>query len=102
MSSTERITVTLPLEMIEGIDRFESNRSRFIEQAVANEFVRRRHLALVESLNNPHSESREMASLGMVEWGESAAEGDASLLDAAVGKSVQWIEGTGWVEMSKR
>jgi metal-responsive CopG/Arc/MetJ family transcriptional regulator len=30
MSTTERVTVTLSAELVEGIDRLERNRSRFI------------------------------------------------------------------------
>ncbi len=30
MSTTERVTVTLPIELLEGIDRFDRNRGRFI------------------------------------------------------------------------
>jgi len=37
MATTERVTVTLPVELVEGIDRFERNRSRFIAEAVAHE-----------------------------------------------------------------
>lgn len=42
MPTTERVTVTLPAEMIEHIDRFEKNRSRFIAKAVEHELARRR------------------------------------------------------------
>jgi hypothetical protein len=42
MAIIERITVTLAVELIEGIDQFERNRSRFIAEAVEHELVRRR------------------------------------------------------------
>jgi hypothetical protein len=46
MPTTERVTVTLPIDLLEGIDRFEHNRSRFIVQAVERELVRRRREGL--------------------------------------------------------
>jgi len=42
MSTTERVTVTLSAELVQGIDRFERNRSRFIAEAVEHELTRRR------------------------------------------------------------
>jgi metal-responsive CopG/Arc/MetJ family transcriptional regulator len=33
----ERVTVTMPSELVAGIDRIESNRSRFIAEAVRHE-----------------------------------------------------------------
>ena len=33
MASTERVTVTLPAELVKEIDHFERNRSRFIAEA---------------------------------------------------------------------
>ena len=35
--STERMTVTLSAELVDGIDRVERNRSRFVAQAVEHE-----------------------------------------------------------------
>jgi mRNA-degrading endonuclease toxin of MazEF toxin-antitoxin module len=37
MATTERLTVTLPVELIEDIDRYERNRSPFIAEAVGHE-----------------------------------------------------------------
>jgi hypothetical protein len=61
MATTERVTVTLPVELVESIDRFERNRSRFIAEAVAHELVRRRRDGLLRSLKNPHPEAAELA-----------------------------------------
>ena len=38
---TERVTVTMPGELVAGIDRIEGNRSRFIAEAVRHELQRR-------------------------------------------------------------
>ncbi len=57
MASTERVTVTLPIELVERIDRYERNRSRFITEAVEHELVRRRRLELLRSLKSPHPEA---------------------------------------------
>ena len=96
--ATERVTVTLPSELVEGIDRFERNRSRFIAEAVEHELVRRRRAGLLRSLASPHPEAAELAETGLVDWGASLPEGDEGLVDVAAGKPVRWVEGHGWVE----
>jgi hypothetical protein len=70
MARSERVTVTLAIELIEGIDHFERNRSRFIAEAVEHELVRRRRKELLRSLKNPHSEAAELAETGLAAWGQ--------------------------------
>ena len=41
----ERVTITLPAELVEGIDRFERNRSRFIATAVEHDMTFVRQIA---------------------------------------------------------
>jgi hypothetical protein len=96
--TTERVTVTLPVELLEGIDSFERNRSRFITEAVEHELIRRRRKELLRSLKTPHPEATELAEVGLAAWGTSLPAGDESLVDASAGKPVRWIEGQGWVE----
>ena len=98
MSSTERVTVTLPAELVRGIDRLERNRSRFITEAVERELVRRRRAQLRRSLSNPHAEVGELADAGVAAWGASLPSGDDDLLDASAGRAVRWVEGQGWIE----
>ncbi len=100
MATSERVTVTLPVELVEGIDRFERNRSRFIAEAVEHELVRRRRDGLLRSLKSPHPEAAELADTGLAAWGASLPAGDEGLVDVAAGKPVRWIEGQGWVEES--
>ncbi len=50
MATTERVTVSLPLDLVEDIDRFERNRSRFITAAVEHELLRRRREGLLRSV----------------------------------------------------
>jgi hypothetical protein len=100
MATTERVTVTLPLELVEGIDRFERNRSRFIAEAVEHELVRRRREGLLVSIKRPHPEALELAEMGMAEWANSLPLEDGGLVDMTSGKPVRWIEGQGWVEES--
>ena len=100
MATSERVTVTLPVELVEGIDRFERNRSRFIAEAVEHELVRRRRDGLLRSLKSPHPEAAELAETGLAAWGASLPAGDEGLVDVAAGKPVRWIEGQGWVEES--
>lgn len=100
MTMSERVTVTLSAELVEGIDRFERNRSRFIAEAVKHELALRRRGGLLRSLKSPHSESAELAEAGLADWGANLPEGDADLVDLSAGKSVRWVEGQGWVEES--
>ena len=100
MATTERVTVTLPLNVLERIDRIERNRSRFITEAVERELTRRRHQELLQSLQHPHPEASEVAELGLAEWGAALPEADDDLLDPAAGRPVRWVEGRGWVEES--
>ncbi len=100
MATTERVTVTLPIDLVEGIDRFERNRSRFITEAVEHELVRRRREGLLRSLASPHPEAAELAETGLADWGASLPADDEGLVDEAAGKPVRWVEGQGWVEES--
>ena len=98
MARTERVTVTLPAELVEGIDHYARNRSRFIAEAVEKEIARRRREGLLRSLENPHAEAAELAAAGLVEWAATLPDGDEGLVDLNEGVSVRWIEGEGWVE----
>ena len=98
MASTERVTVSLPAELVEGIDRLERNRSRFITEAVERELHRRRREGLLRSLRNPHPQAAELAEAGLSDWSASLPPDDESLVDESAGTPVRWIEGRGWVE----
>jgi hypothetical protein len=101
MPTVERVTVTLPLELVRDIDRRERNRSKFIADAVRNELERRRREELHRSLQNPHPESLELADEEFQAWARNLPEEDTeALLDSSVGKPVRWTAGEGWVEES--
>jgi hypothetical protein len=100
MATTERVTVTLPIDLVEGIDRLERNRSRFITEAVEHELLRRRREGLLQSLQNPHPEAADLADAGLSEWAASLPADDDGLVDEGAGKAVRWVEGQGWVEAS--
>lgn len=103
MASVERVTVTLPVELVQDIDRRERNRSKFVADAVRNELDRRRREELKLSLANPHPESAEMSELGLEEWARSLPDEDAeSLVDKNAGTPVQWIPGEGWRALKER
>jgi len=89
--SAERVTVTLPVELIEGIDRLEGNRSRFISEAVEHELALRRRNALLRSLENPHAETGELAAVGLSDWAARLPSGDDDLVDISSGKAVRWV-----------
>ena len=96
--TTERVTVTLPAELVDRIDRLERNRSRFVAEAVRNELARRRRAELQRSLARPHPESVEHAELGLDAWGVDLPEGDDVLVDATAGVAIRWDEDSGWRE----
>jgi len=49
MAAVERITVTLPDDLVKDIDRREKNRSKFVMDAVRHELDRRRPAELIRS-----------------------------------------------------
>ena len=100
MAPTERVTVTLPVELVESIDRLERNRSRFIAEAVEHELVHRRRAGLLRSLKSPHTEAALVAEAGLADWGTSLPVEDEGLIDLSAGTRVRWVEGTGWVKDS--
>ena len=53
MARTERVTVTLPAEVVREVDRREQNRSRFVLEAIQHELERRRRDALRRSIETP-------------------------------------------------
>jgi len=95
----ERVTVTLPADLVEKIDQLEANRSRFIAEAVEHELAQRRQLALRQSLQNPHPDSAELVDVGLSDW-VSELPSDDTLVDASAGTPVHWIEGEGWTKES--
>ncbi len=99
MPAVERVTVTLPDDLVKDIDRREKNRSRFIAEAVRREVDRRRRAELRRSLKNPHPEGAAIAELGLAEWSRGLPEEDAgALVDSSAGKPVRGVAGKGWVE----
>ena len=99
MSNVERVTVTLPIDLLKDIDRREKNRSKFVVQAIRHELARRRRADLHRSMRNPHPEGVELAQQGFDEWVRGLPEEDAgALVDPSAGKAIRWIPGEGWVE----
>src|ERR1700691_2309762 len=99
MATVERVTVTLPNDLVRDIDRREKNRSKFVAEAVRRELNRRRRAELRRSLQNPHPESAELAEQGLEDWSRRLPEEDVvSLVDNSAGTPVRWVPGEGWVE----
>ncbi len=99
MASVERVTVTLPNDLLRDIDRREKNRSKFVAEAVRHELDRRRRAELRRSLQNPHPESADLAEQGLEEWTRGLPQEDTeALVDNNAGKPVRWVSGEGWVE----
>jgi hypothetical protein len=97
-SPAERVTVTMPAALVAGIDRIESNRSRFIAEAVRHELQRRQRLELLRSLEAPPPDSTATAALGFADWAEALPDGDSDLLDPNAGVPVHWRPESGWQE----
>ena len=102
MGSGERVTVTLPSELVRDIDRREKNRSKFVAEAVRHELDHRRREELRRSLQNPQPESAELADEGLEVWARGLPEEDGeALVDCRAGNAVRWVPGEGWVEGSE-
>ena len=95
------LTVTLPDELVDEIDRWEKNRSKFLLEASLRELSSRRREELERSLDAPHSESAWVAEQGLGEWGSAAEVDDEDLLDPAAACGVRWRDGEGWTEVSE-
>ena len=97
MPAHERVTVTLPAEMVRDIDRLEKNRSKFVLEAVSHELSRRRRENLRRSLRSPHPETAVLAEAGFDEWADGLPDEAATdLVDMTAGTPVRWIPGEGW------
>ena len=96
--STERVTVTLPSELVRSIDRTENDRDRFIIEAVERELARSRHEGLLCSLRSPHPEVIDHAMNDLSDWVTDLSPGDADLVDLEAGTPVRWVVGRGWIE----
>ncbi len=103
MANVERVTVTLPNDLVKGIDRLEKNRSKFVMEAVRHELDRRQRAELRRSLRNPHAETSDLAAQGLSEWAMSLPTEDTeALVDASAGRPVEWVPGKGWIEANNR
>ena len=99
MDNVERVTVSLPADLIRDIDRLEKNRTSFVTEAVRHELDRRRRQELRQSLQNPHRDSVDLAEQGLEEWQRSLPDEDVSaLVDLSLSKPVRWVPGEGWME----
>ncbi len=97
-----RVTVTLPPSLVREMDRHETNRSRFVLEAIREHLRRRRRRGLRESLDAPHPESRRLADLGLSDWARRVPARDAEgLVDARAGRAVRWSPGRGWREIGR-
>jgi hypothetical protein len=94
---TERVTVTLPADLLDAVDELERNRSRFITQAVEHEVARRRRAALLESVLSPHPEMTGPADGRLLDWTLDLPD-DEGLVDLSAGTAVRWVEGLGWTK----
>ncbi len=99
MGIADRVTITLAAELVEGIDRLDRNRSRFIADAVKHELARRRHASLLNSVRSPHPETIDLADAGLGDWTADLPDDDG-LVDITGGTAVRWVEGQGWLKES--
>jgi hypothetical protein len=97
----KRVTVTLPDVIVEEIDRWERNRSKFVLEAAERELELRRRRELERSLRYPHPEGRQVAEAGFEEWGEAWSTEEEDLVDSSAGRPVRWTPDDGWREQSE-
>jgi hypothetical protein len=98
MANAERVTVTLPANLVRYIDRREKSQPLH-RGGVRRELDRQRREELHRSLENPHPENHECAEEGFQERAHGLPDEDAeSLVDTSAGKAVAWVPGSGWVE----
>ena len=97
MADAARVTVTLDADLVDGIDRIERNRSRFIAEAVRHELARRRQVALLQSIHRPHPDTVALVDTGLADW-VSDLPADEGLVDVDAGTPVRWVEGQGWTK----
>jgi post-segregation antitoxin (ccd killing protein) len=96
--ATDRITITLPRELVLELARAAKNRSRFVAEAIRRELDRRRREALRAALENPHPETAGLVEVGWGEWAAATDPRDADLVDPAGGTPIQWSAEKGWTE----
>jgi hypothetical protein len=100
MTTTKRVTVTLPVELLRQIDTMERNRSRFLAVATTHELARRQREGLVRSLMAPHPEGADIAEASLADWGAGLPPEDQDLVDVATGTPVRWVPGSGWTSQA--
>ncbi|MDP9190592.1 MAG: hypothetical protein M3P06_02670 [Acidobacteriota bacterium] len=69
------------------------------EHSVEHELARRRREALLDSVENPHPETVDLADSGLGDWTADRPD-DAGLVNLAGGTAVRWVEGQGWLKES--
>jgi len=97
MADRARVTVTLAADLVDGIDRIERNRSRFIAEAVQHELTRRRQAGLLQSIRSPHADTVALVDAGLADW-VADLPADEGLVDVDAGTPVRWVEGQGWTK----
>src|SRR5207245_936958 len=90
MPPVERVTITLPADLLEEVDQLERNRSRFIAEAVQHEVARRRRAALMQSVESPHPDTTQLVDAGLADW-TSELPDDEALLVPSGGTAVRWV-----------
>ena len=91
------MTVTLDADLVNGIDRIERTRSRFVAEAVQHELARRRQAALLQSIRSPHADTVALVDTGVADW-VSDLPADDGVVDVDAGTPVRWVEGQGWTK----
>ena len=96
------MTITLPKEVVQSMDRVQKNRSAFALDAIQKELLRRRRSELAESLRNPHPESLRVAEAGLSDWVRALPrEVGQAMVDSKKGQEIHWTKGRGWIQGKK-
>lgn len=93
----QRISVSLPEELVNEIDRSAPDRDSFVAEAVKHELTRRQKDGLQASLEYPHAKTLLVAEAPLCEWPEGVpADEWSDVLDEDSGEEIRWVEGKGW------
>jgi len=96
-TNVERVTVSLPADLLLELDRRSKNRSAFVQEAVLREIGRRVRLELLDSGRNPHPETLAYAGESLDEWATMLPKEDTTkMYDPKKVTPLRWIEGKGW------
>ncbi len=94
----ERVTVTLPKQLVDELRRRSKNRSSFVQEAVRREIARRVRVELRKSFQHPHPETVAYAGEPLGAWAAGLPREDVTeIYDPGAVRPLRWEDGKGWI-----